>query len=297
MLPCRGGGGGKTLTVFVKSLRDSRPAVGALMILLLAVLASSLPAVCNGWQSASPHRKMAISITTTATTTTTPLLSSRRHRDSNVLMQVSNKKESYDACDTDSPTHNVVIMDIENRSSSSSLDDDSNNNYYSTTEKIDNTTTITISTSQQILNLAIPALISLAIDPLMTIADTAFVGRYSAPNDPYPLAGLGSAAALLVFSFYVFNFLATATAPLVANRRASRDEVGASLVGGQALSLAIVLGTCLSIVLLIYREPLLQVMGTSVTGPQADMYAQQFLKQHGRWQHRLYCFVRHQMEL
>ena len=60
--------------------------------------------------------------------------------------------------------------------------------------------------SQQILALATPALISLAIDPLMTIADTAFVGRYSAPNDPYPLAGLGSAAALLVFSFYVFNF-------------------------------------------------------------------------------------------
>lgn len=276
MLPGRGGG--KTLTVFVKSRRDSRPAVGALMILLLAVLAS-LPAVCNGWQSASPYRKMAISSTTIATTTT-PLLSSRP-RGSNVLMQASNKKESYDACDTDSPTHNVVIMDIENRSSSSSLDDDDkNNNYYSTTEKKDNTTTITattISTSQQILNLAIPALISLAIDPLMTIADTAFVGRYSAPNDPYPLAGLGSAAALLVFSFYVFNFLATATAPLVANRRASKDEVGASLVGGQALSLAIVLGTCLSIALLIYREPLLQVMGTSVTGPQADMYAQQFL--------------------
>ena len=133
------------------------------------------------------------------------------------------------------------------------------------------------SISQNILNLAVPALISLAIDPLMTIADTAFVGRYSAPNDPYPLAGLGSAAALLVFSFYVFNFLATATAPLVANRRAAGDEAGARLVGGQALSLAIVLGTKLSLTLLIYRAPLLQVMGTSVTGPQADFYAEQFL--------------------
>ena len=51
--------------------------------------------------------------------------------------------------------------------------------------------------SQKILDLAVPALVALAIDPLMTIADTAFVGRYSAPNDPDPLAGLGSAGMLL----------------------------------------------------------------------------------------------------
>ncbi len=131
--------------------------------------------------------------------------------------------------------------------------------------------------SQQILSLALPALVSLAIDPLMTIADTAFVGRYSAPNDPYPLAGLGSAAALLVFSFYVFNFLATATAPLVANRRASSDEAGAIRVGGQALSLAMVLGTLLTLILLTFRTSLLHAMGTSVTGPEADHYGEQFL--------------------
>jgi Na+-driven multidrug efflux pump len=92
-----------------------------------------------------------------------------------------------------------------------------------------------------------------------------------------PSIAQGSAASLLVFSFYVFNFLATSTAPLVARRRAAGDELGASLVGGQALSLAIVLGTSLSLILLIYRAPLLHAMGTSVTGPQADAYAEQFL--------------------
>ncbi|KAL3822989.1 hypothetical protein ACHAXA_008129 [Cyclostephanos tholiformis] len=131
--------------------------------------------------------------------------------------------------------------------------------------------------TKRILDLAVPALISLAIDPLMTIADTAFVGRYSEPNDPYPLAGLGTSASLLVFSFYVFNFLATSTAPLVARRRASGDEYGARMVGGQALSLAMLLGTSLTFVLLLYRAPLLRVMGTSVTGPEADAYAMQFL--------------------
>ncbi|KAL7535078.1 hypothetical protein ACHAWF_005050 [Thalassiosira exigua] len=133
------------------------------------------------------------------------------------------------------------------------------------------------STASRILSLALPALISLSIDPLMTLADTAFVGRYAAPNDPYPLAGLGSAAALLVFSFYAFNFLATATAPLVANRRAGGDESGAREVGGQALSLAFALGTALAAALLAFKAQLLHVMGTGVTGPQADMYAEQFL--------------------
>ncbi|KAL7465098.1 hypothetical protein ACHAXS_005424 [Conticribra weissflogii] len=132
-------------------------------------------------------------------------------------------------------------------------------------------------TNRKILDLAVPALISLSIDPLMTIADTAFIGRYSLPNDPAPLAGLGSAAALLVFAFYVFNFLATATAPLVAKRRGLGDEAGAAFVGGQALSLAVVLGSVLAAALLLYKAPLLQVMGTGATGPRADRYAEEFL--------------------
>ena len=189
-------------------------------------------------------------------TQTTPLLP---HRSSNVA--IKGTKQEYDACDESPP---LTIMDVELAS-----EDEYSTKSINDVEKD--------STSKQILNLAIPSLISLAIDPLMTIADTAFVGRYSAPNDPFPLAGLGSAAALLVFSFYVFNFLATATAPLVANRRAANDELGATVVGGQALSLAIVLGSCLCIILLIYQGPLLQIMGTGVTGVEADNYAKQFL--------------------
>jgi putative MATE family efflux protein len=81
----------------------------------------------------------------------------------------------------------------------------------------------------------------------------------------------------LSLSFYVFNFLATATAPLVANRRAAGEEGGAIRVGGQALTLAIILGCCLAAVLLTFKVPLLEIMGTGVTGPQADMYAEQFL--------------------
>mmetsp|Transcript_12734 Transcript_12734/g.19209 ORF Transcript_12734/g.19209 Transcript_12734/m.19209 type:complete len:638 (-) Transcript_12734:395-2308(-) len=127
----------------------------------------------------------------------------------------------------------------------------------------------------QILSLAIPALAGLAIDPLMTLADTAFVGRFS--TDSSALAGMGSAAALLTFSFYIFNFLCTATTPLVSRRRATKDEAGAVSVGGQALSLALILGASLCAMLQFFHQPLLNVMGTGFTGQEANEYANSFL--------------------
>eukprot|EP00957_Ditylum_brightwellii_P039189 2964248-Ditylum_brightwellii.AAC.1 len=86
----------------------------------------------------------------------------------------------------------------------------------------------TKSTVQSIFSLAVPALASLAIDPLMTLADTAFVGRTATNSNA--LAGMGSAAALLTFSCYLFNFLCTATTPLVASCRTSGDENGVLVV-------------------------------------------------------------------
>jgi putative MATE family efflux protein len=126
-----------------------------------------------------------------------------------------------------------------------------------------------------IMSLAVPALAGLAIDPLMTIADTAFIGRTAASADA--LAGVGSSAAILTFSFYVTNFLCTATTPLLSRARAAGDEDRAVAVGGQALSLAIVLGLTLTAGLIVLCQPLLDVMGTGVTGPDANAYATSFL--------------------
>jgi Na+-driven multidrug efflux pump len=133
----------------------------------------------------------------------------------------------------------------------------------------------TQNTGKAILSLAIPALAGLAIDPLMTLADTAFVGKTATNADA--LAGVGSAAALLTFSFYLFNFLCTVTTPLVSQRRASGDDRGAVEIGGQALSLAVLLGIVLSSVLIGFSQPLLEIMGTDNTGANANAYAMAFL--------------------
>jgi putative MATE family efflux protein len=130
------------------------------------------------------------------------------------------------------------------------------------------------STGQRILDLAVPAAAALLIDPLMTLVDTAFVGRF-AVGGAEELAGMGSAAALLTFSFYLFNFLCTATTPLIAASRSAGNEDRAVTLGGQALSLALTLGCVLTITLLTFRQPLLTLMGTGLTG--ANDYALAFL--------------------
>jgi putative MATE family efflux protein len=135
--------------------------------------------------------------------------------------------------------------------------------------------TETKTTGQRILDLSVPALGALLIDPLLTLADTAFIGRYS--ESANELAGMGSAAALLTFSFYIFNFLCTATTPLVSSKRASGKEAEALAVGGQALSLALVLGAILSVGLIVLKQPLLDIMGTSISGPEANGFAIDFL--------------------
>jgi Na+-driven multidrug efflux pump len=149
-----------------------------------------------------------------------------------------------------------------------------------------------LSTGQKILDLAIPAAGALLIDPLMTLVDTAFVGRFTivtaasdgssaaaaaAVTAAAPLAGMGSAAALLTFGFYLCNFLCTATTPLVARERASGRPDQAIILGGQVLSLALLLGGLLTIVLWSCQGPLLQLMGTDRTGEAANSYAVSFL--------------------
>ena len=130
------------------------------------------------------------------------------------------------------------------------------------------------STGRTILSLAIPAAAALLIDPLMTLADTAFVGHYSSGTDgATPLAGMGAAVAVLSFGLYLCNFLCTATTPLVAS---APDATAAARVGGQALSLALTLGMVGTVVVWAGRDVFIdQIMG--VTDPVARGYAVTFL--------------------
>lgn len=64
---------------------------------------------------------------------------------------------------------------------------------------------------RDILALALPSLATLAVDPLLSAVDAAFVGRIG----PGPLASLAVSSSVFAFSIFLFNFLSSATGPLV----------------------------------------------------------------------------------
>ncbi len=112
---------------------------------------------------------------------------------------------------------------------------------------------------RRILALAVPALGALAADPLVSIVDTAFVGRLGV----VPLAALGVNTAVFSLAFVVFNFLAYGTTPLVARAvgRGERDAAGALAI--HALALAVIAGVGALVLLQLAAGPVLSAMGAS----------------------------------
>ncbi|CAG9460887.1 unnamed protein product [Pedinophyceae sp. YPF-701] len=114
----------------------------------------------------------------------------------------------------------------------------------------------------RILSLAAPALGTLAIDPLLGVVDTAFVGRLGAEE----LAGLAPANSVFTFAFLCFNFLSQATAPLVGQALAAEDDARARKTAGQAITLAVVLGSACCVLLETFGEPALAAVAGGAAG-------------------------------
>lgn len=116
-----------------------------------------------------------------------------------------------------------------------------------------------------ILALALPALGTLAADPLVSLVDTAFVGRLGA----LPLAALGVNVALFTFVFVAFNFLAYGTTPMVAAARGRGDLDAAGRVVAHAFAIAVGAGLLALAGLIAFAEPLLRLMGAddALLGP------------------------------
>ncbi len=107
--------------------------------------------------------------------------------------------------------------------------------------------------------LAIPALGSLVADPLLSLVDTAFVGRVGTDA----LAGLGIAAALFGVAFFAFNFLEYGTTTQVARAVGRVDVAAAGRATLTAGMLAVLFGLALAALLAILAGPAAGVMGAS----------------------------------
>lgn len=122
--------------------------------------------------------------------------------------------------------------------------------------------------ARRILGLAIPALGALAADPLLSLVDTAFVGRIG----PVSLAALGVDTAIFGFAFALFNFLAYATTPMVAQARGRGALVESGRVVRRAIVLAWIVGIGAAVVLGGGAELWVRVMqaGPDVVDPAVE---------------------------
>ncbi len=110
---------------------------------------------------------------------------------------------------------------------------------------------------RRILTLAVPALGTLAVEPVYVLVDTAIVGRIGTDQ----LAGLAIAATILLTVVSLLTFLEYGVTPDVAYAHgAGRPEV-ARRSAGDALTLAVVIGTPVAAVLALAAHPLAWALG------------------------------------
>ncbi len=112
---------------------------------------------------------------------------------------------------------------------------------------------------REIVRIGLPALGALAADPLVSLVDTAFIGRLGA----VALAAVAIASAIYALVFAVFNFLEYAVTPLVAQSIGAGDREEAGRFAVAALAVSVVGGVVAAIGLVVFAEPLLRAFGAN----------------------------------
>ncbi len=119
--------------------------------------------------------------------------------------------------------------------------------------------------------IAVPALGALAIDPLVTIVDTAWVARLGT----VPLAAIAVAGAVFMAVFSVFNFVHVAVTPLVAGEVGRNDIKRAGSIATSAVLIGFAIGVALAIVFIALSD---QVVGLFGSEPAVASEAESYLR-------------------
>ncbi len=110
---------------------------------------------------------------------------------------------------------------------------------------------------REILAIALPALGALAADPIVSLVDTAFVGRLGVE----PLASLGVAVAVFGIAFALANFLPYGATPLIAAAAGAGEPDRAGRLGRGAFVLGLGFALAATAVLEVAATPLARLMG------------------------------------
>jgi putative MATE family efflux protein len=110
---------------------------------------------------------------------------------------------------------------------------------------------------RRIARLAIPALGSIAAEPLYTVADTAIIGHLGC----MPLDSLAIAASALMIVSWLSVFLSTATTSAVSRLTATRDNEAAGRAVGAAYLVAAALGLLMATAVVLAAPPTAALLG------------------------------------
>lgn len=110
---------------------------------------------------------------------------------------------------------------------------------------------------RELLALAVPAALSIASDPVLTIADTAMIGQLGA----IPLAAKAIASALIGGISWIFAFLIFGTTTLVAGQYGAGQRQLCGEIYHHALFIAVASGVGVGLLCLIFAPQLYGIMG------------------------------------
>jgi putative MATE family efflux protein len=121
-----------------------------------------------------------------------------------------------------------------------------------------------------ILRLAVPMMIGSIAQMIYNMTDTFFIGQ---TNDPYMVAGISLSMPLFMLSQGLGNIFAIGASSYMSRCLGAKQVDEAKRTNATAFWVTLILGIFITALIVLFREPLLHLIGTSeVTFPYANSY-------------------------
>lgn len=115
--------------------------------------------------------------------------------------------------------------------------------------------------SSLLFKLALPAIIAQLVNVLYNIVDRIFIGRI--PNGEIAMAGVGVAFPIIMIVSAFSALIGMGGAPIAAIKMGAKDNDEAEKIMSNSFSMLIIIGAILTVVFLIFKEPILYAFGAS----------------------------------
>ena len=119
------------------------------------------------------------------------------------------------------------------------------------------------SVGKLLINLAVPAIIARMVNLLYNTVDRIFIGRMA--NGEIAMAGIGVAMPIIMIISAFSYLIGSGGAPLTAIKMGEKNNDEAEKIMSNSFSMLLIIGVSLTIVFLLFKEPILWAFGASET--------------------------------